>query len=75
MCKKFGNKKNVSYVWCMEEKEKKLLKVTKFAALADMAPTTVYTLIREGKLDFVEKPRGSQKIKLVPESELKKFEK
>lgn len=60
-----------------------LYKVATFATKAGVASTTIYSMIKAAKensdkqihIKFVERPRGSKTMYLIPESELTKFSK
>ena len=55
----------------MENKE--LLTATQFSVEAKMGLSTVYRLLRENKLKYIEKRRGTQMVKYILQKELEKF--
>jgi excisionase family DNA binding protein len=53
--------------------EEKYLTVTEAAAKLKITATTVYAMIKNGKINFKELDKGNRTVKRIPESELKKF--
>ena len=58
----------------MNNLSEKFLSIKEFAIRAGVSPNSIYSMIDRKELRCVRKLRGKTMQKLVPESELKKFE-